>query len=286
MRVSDFYKVIPVKDNVYRITSLEGVFCELLVGYEKAMLIDTGHGFGNLKETVRKITDKPLIIVNTHGHLDHVCGNAQFDEPVYIGSEDMELCRIHTSKEYRMAVAKNAENVMDWQTGKTVYGLPEDFELEKYLSYGSGSLVPCEEGQVFDLGGMTIRVYATPGHTKGGRSFYYEELKWLYTGDAVCPIVWLFMPESTDRKTHIATLDKVLSLPVERVYSGHNPMPATLEDVMLYKKVALEADYEKGIPFKNPIIKETDVRICIIEGKTMEDIMKPGFASIVISRDR
>ena len=57
----------------------------MIVGKEKAMLIDTGHGYGNLKQVVKSITDKPLYIVNTHGHLDHTSGNAQFEEKyIYI----------------------------------------------------------------------------------------------------------------------------------------------------------------------------------------------------------
>ena len=43
------------------------------------MLIDTGYGYGNLKQVVKSITDKPLYIVNTHGHVDHTSGNAQFE---------------------------------------------------------------------------------------------------------------------------------------------------------------------------------------------------------------
>ena len=52
----------------------------LIEGDEKAMLIDTGAGIGDLKAQVEKLTDKPLIVVNTHGHVDHTGGNMQFDE--------------------------------------------------------------------------------------------------------------------------------------------------------------------------------------------------------------
>ena len=47
----------------------------LLEGKEKAMLIDTGWGAGNLRACVEKLTDKPLIVVNTHFHPDHSAGN-------------------------------------------------------------------------------------------------------------------------------------------------------------------------------------------------------------------
>lgn len=95
--MSEFYHAIPLRENVYRITSVENVFCELLVGEEKAMLIDTGYGFGDLKGFVREITDKPLIIANTHGHVDHTSGNCQFEEQVYLSEADTGLCKRHNT---------------------------------------------------------------------------------------------------------------------------------------------------------------------------------------------
>jgi glyoxylase-like metal-dependent hydrolase (beta-lactamase superfamily II) len=45
----------------------------LIVGTEKALLIDTGFSIESLKEKIEEITMLPLILVNTHGHPDH-CG--------------------------------------------------------------------------------------------------------------------------------------------------------------------------------------------------------------------
>ena len=51
----------------------------LLIGEEKACLIDTMMGYNDYK-AVRSITDKPLIVINTHGHPDHIYGNVYFDK--------------------------------------------------------------------------------------------------------------------------------------------------------------------------------------------------------------
>lgn len=50
----------------------------LVVGEERAALIDTGAGMGNLAKEVKEITDKPLYVLNTHGHVDHAGGNGRF----------------------------------------------------------------------------------------------------------------------------------------------------------------------------------------------------------------
>ena len=60
----------------------------LVEGEEKALLIDTGYGIGNLKGLVQKLTDKPLLVANTHFHGDHSAGNGQFEE-VYCHEYDV-----------------------------------------------------------------------------------------------------------------------------------------------------------------------------------------------------
>ena len=52
----------------------------LLIGEERAVLIDTGNGLLQLDEAVSKITDKPVFVINTHGHYDHIGGNRFFEE--------------------------------------------------------------------------------------------------------------------------------------------------------------------------------------------------------------
>ena len=45
-----------------------------------AVLIDTGCGIGDLRKAVAGVTDKPVVVVNTHTQLDHLGSNRQFDE--------------------------------------------------------------------------------------------------------------------------------------------------------------------------------------------------------------
>lgn len=59
------YYQVEKMNGYYRIGSPENVFCYLIEGADTAMLIDTGYCYGNLRETVKTVTDKPLVIVNT-----------------------------------------------------------------------------------------------------------------------------------------------------------------------------------------------------------------------------
>lgn len=67
----------------------DGIVNEFLIeGSDKAVLFDTGLDLHNIKDFVSKLTDKEIIVVNSHFHPDHANGNHHFDE-VYIGEADM-----------------------------------------------------------------------------------------------------------------------------------------------------------------------------------------------------
>lgn len=280
-----FYNVSELKKNVYRIGSNEQVFMDLFVGTEKALLWDTGYGYGDLKAVIREITDLPLIIVNSHGHLDHTCGNFQFEEEIYIHPEDIELCQLHNSLMMRKGAVENGRHTFMYETGQMMDVLPADFDEERYVNAGYGKLVPVEEGHVFDLGGITLEVIKVPGHTHGSIGLLYKEEKIFYAGDAMNPFLWLFAPEATMLSEYKATLRKAEELNFEALVISHGPgaLPkAVLADFM---DAAEHVDYEKGTPFQSPLVQGVEARICAREGFGPQDMGKPGFASVVISRE-
>lgn len=282
-RQKKVYYHVEKLDGYYRIGSPEAVFCYLVVGEEKAMLIDTGYAYGDLQRTVKSVTDKPLIIINTHGHCDHVGGNAQFEEMCYIHEADLKLCYEHNKEEMRKSNALRAAHSLNYETGKEYNALPEPFDMESYCKKGYGKLQGVREGTVFELGGATMEIIETPGHTKGGISVLYREKNLLFAGDAIGFFVWLFLEESTDKEAYIKMLDKLYELNADGYIGGHNPDVMHREDLLIYKRAAEEADYEKGIPFESFLGQEQKPRVCPLDGMTMTDMFKPGFAAVVIN---
>lgn len=57
----------------------EKVISYLFVGTTKAVLFDTGLGVKNIRHEVKKITQLPIIVLNSHSHYDHVGGNSKFN---------------------------------------------------------------------------------------------------------------------------------------------------------------------------------------------------------------
>ena len=88
--MSEEYTTEAVADGVWHIEDSRGGVMYLVAGTERALLIDTGWGTGDLHAHVATLTSLPLLVVNTHGHPDHVSGNAQFPE-VHIHTNDLPL---------------------------------------------------------------------------------------------------------------------------------------------------------------------------------------------------
>lgn len=188
-----------------------GVYFTLIKGSNSAIVFDTGYGFINIRKTIENEIDTPYIVINSHGHMDHSCGNYLFDK-VFISEEDYNLCLNHNGVERRKLNILNAYK----------FGLLNDtFDKLKYQNYGPGNLQILTDN-IFDLGNLHIEVIKMPGHTHGSIGLLIKEAKLLLTADAATPIIWLFLEESTSRKEYINMLNEVKKLAFDNFLPGHN----------------------------------------------------------------
>ncbi|HIT94213.1 MAG TPA: MBL fold metallo-hydrolase [Candidatus Faecivivens stercoripullorum] len=229
----------------------------LLEGAHKALLIDTGTGTFNVAELVRHLTGKPVMVVCTHGHVDHVGGIGFFDT-VYLHEADFEAART-LSAESR----KGYVRIMNSMSGGLFSVTEEDVvEFDRVPE-----LKPLKEGDIIDLGGRKIVVYETPGHTPGGLSFLDVRERMIFTGDACNGNTLL---SSSDRvkprsgvDTLLATAEKLKSLEpyYDRNYNGHigyaanltcAPMPESINDDAIRVCKGILSGEIKGEPQEAP----------------------------------
>ncbi len=173
------FKTEKVTDRITRIFAFNTELMYLVEGTEKAVLLDTGSGFGFLKACVDSLTDKPLTVLCTHGHTDHALGSAEFDN-VYISPLEEKAYSVHSPWEFR-----KGSGVM-WPEFKML-------TQEQIIPAAPfESMKPLYEGDTFDLGGVSVEVFACPGHTAGSMVMLIPEERMLLLGDACNYLVFLF----------------------------------------------------------------------------------------------
>ena len=238
-----YFSICKYDDELYQIKDALGSLISVIIGKDKALVLDTGYGIGNIYEEVRKITNLPLLIIDSHGHMDHTGGNYLFKE-VYIHSQDLALVKKHNSLKWRMRNIESAKNAKV---------LPDNFNEEDYLEKREGNLLFLDDIKNFDLGGKTLEVIHTPGHTAGSISLYCKEKKIMITSDAICQYVWLFLEESTSVREYISSVEKVLEYDFDYFLVGHGARLIEKDVMKEYLACALSLDLSKAkkVTFKN-----------------------------------
>ena len=158
----------------------------VVVGDEKVCVIDTMNGFSDIKSFIRTFTDKPVIVINTHGHPDHIFGNVYFDE-AYLDPKDNEI----------------AQSFID---------LPEFKEACAKYGFKMPPFKPVNEGDVIDLGGKTLEIFELPGHTPGGIVILLREERILFTGDSINHHLWMQLDSCTPLEDMVKALDRIMFL--------------------------------------------------------------------------
>jgi glyoxylase-like metal-dependent hydrolase (beta-lactamase superfamily II) len=189
----------------------------LIEGIDSALLVDTGLGVADLASYVKKLTSKPLIVVNTHGHPDHAGSNYQFRK-VYVHAADSSAARACNLPEARQSASKN-------MTGGNAPSKEEIYTGKPFNT----KLISVSEGYSFRLGGRTLKVLEAPGHTPGEICLLDIENKLLFTGDNDNTLVWLFLQNCKPLHEYLATLEKQAKRMSEftTIFPGHGtPLPS------------------------------------------------------------
>lgn len=237
-----FYSTEPVNDHLTCIRSMTGELLYLVEGTEKAALIDTCVGIGHLKDYVEKLTDKPIVVLISHGHIDHAMGAPEF-ETVYMDHKDIPLyqnmCDVEGRKGYVMAGLEPRYSEIEEDY---VPPMPEKEFLE------------LSDGMIFDLGGIHIKAIALHGHTPGCTAFLIEEDRIMILGDAANNSTFLFDPicATVDQyQKNLKEFDEKTKGTYDRVFLMHHEMETQVE--LIQSLIDLCDDIKNGntddVPF-------------------------------------
>src|SRR5216684_264935 len=198
----EVYKIRPGVFAIYEAHQLEEVISYLIIGRDKALLFDTGMGISNIQAVVAGLTKLPVSVLNSHTHNDHVGDNWRFTD-VYGMDTNFTRANARGSRE-----DAQAELAPDELCG----ALPAGFDAKAYATKPFHIAHWLHDGDKIDLGGRTLKVIVTPGHTPDAIALLDEKNGLLFTGDSfyLGPI-YLYRPE-TDLDAYVASMKKLAAL--------------------------------------------------------------------------
>lgn len=215
--MNSYFRALPVAEGIFHIYEPGGVYTTLIIGDEKALLIDTGYGYGDLGAFVRTLTDKPLTVVLTHGHTDHCGGNYQFPS-VHMNLADTPTYLWYEATQKSMIIEK-------FKRDRTAAGLPpvwpESFDEESYLKQHTHHFEPLSDGQIFDLGGRKEEIIFMPGHTVGSIVILDDQTGLLFSGDDISDSLWIFFDTSATLTQYASKLIDIAKRPINGIVPSH-----------------------------------------------------------------
>lgn len=226
-------EIIKLTDGIYQIKyywlGLANVYAYLILGKERGLLIDTCYSTTGIKSYVKQVTSLPVDVVNTHGHFDHIGGNAGFNN-IYLSSKDWGTAKEHSDYDFLKKMIDNYES-----KNPLVRFL---FQFRKFRQPMEDSLhiVPVvykelPECGYFNLGSRRVSFIETPGHTQGSICLFDDRSRFFFVGDMACEEgVLLGFDHSTSVEQYGKSIQKMQKFYQENggkaIMPSHHKMPA------------------------------------------------------------
>lgn len=233
-----FNKLDPVNDwfEIYKINQAtfallephhdEEVFSYLLLGSNKAALIDTGMGVSNILTEVENITSLPVIVLNTHTHFDHTGDNFRFNQ-IACFDDSFELMNL--------SQGHNHQFCKSFMQPESYRKLPPGFKPSEYRIKPSKITKRLKHLDQLYLGNRRLTIHHMPGHSPGSICIEDSSYKILFTGDTYYRgTIFLHLPGS-DYQDFVKTVDNLYGLidKIDVLCPGHNECFAPKDDIVL-----------------------------------------------------
>lgn len=237
MTATEWFAVQRLREGIYLIGEPMHVNSYLILGSERAVLLDTGMGISDIRAVVKELTDLPILVVNSHYHFDHVGGNHLFDNIAIheLGAERLQVGPpSHWFPRYLAAVEEVlAQYSVFRQIDESWFQvlapemqmrpLPATFDRAAWHTVTTVPTRLLKDGDTLDLGGRRLSVLHTPGHTPDSICLLDAGSRILFTGDTIDtgPIYAQFAESSID--AFVASTRKLLAYvdQVDVLFSAH-----------------------------------------------------------------
>lgn len=210
---------------LYEPGHFQEVISYLVIGEKKALLWDTGMGIDNIRTAAEKLTDKPLIVVNSHTHFDHIGDNHRFDM-VHVFDYPAAI--------KRLSAGMSVDELKVHLRGDSIRPpAPPEFDRDDY-HIPPCRFTPIHDGHVFDLGGRVLEAIHTPGHSPDSIMLLDRENRLLFTGDTFYPATLYAHLDGSEFKTYRQTMERLAAMAgeVDHILTSHNEPLRSMDDIV------------------------------------------------------
>ena len=221
IRPDAWFATEEVEPGTWLVSEPGHVNCFLVEGAERAVLVDTGLGIADIGSAARQITDKPVLVVNTHSHSDHRGGNWRFTDvaahPLAAGTltgpvdKDQLAGYLEVAREQLAAYqrAREADDRFFHLFTATTRPRPLPEDASRWAVPGGPAPAPLADGERIGLGGRELTVLHTPGHSADSLCLLDERAGLLFAGDTlITGDFWAHTPD-TEIEVFAATLRRL-----------------------------------------------------------------------------
>ena len=252
MPAEDWFAVRELEPGIHLVCEPPHVNSYLISGSAEAVLFDTGMGISNIRAVAEDLTNLPVSVLNSHTHNDHVGDNWRFSD---IYGMDTDFTRNNAKGSREDAQAEIAP-------GEVCGDFPPGFNPAQYATRPFQISHWMHDHDKIDLGGRTLEIIATPGHTPDAIALLDGRNGLLFTGDTFyAGPIWLFRPE-TDLNAYVASVKKLASLApnLQLLLPAHNTPAAepgnlphlvnAIEEVRSGKATSISKDGKREYVFE------------------------------------
>jgi glyoxylase-like metal-dependent hydrolase (beta-lactamase superfamily II) len=245
-----------VAAGVWLIAEPQHVYTWMVEGSERAVILDTGMGILPIRPVAERLTTRPLSVVNTHYHFDHIGGNWEFEEtaiheigaPLAEQEVPRELLDAYLDYADRQLAAAVTVLPLDreylWLLAPESIprAFPEGWNRDEWSIRPSRATATLRDGDRIDLGDRTLTVIHAPGHSPDGICLFDEKNGLLFAGDSsnAGPIYAHFPDSDLGELTRSAHRLAALAGDVDAAFFHHYGRPVAEKDLFAEIAAGLE----------------------------------------------
>lgn len=214
----DWYRVIPVDDRISLIRELHvapWLRCNMwhVRGRTHDLLIDSGMGLRPLKQEIAALAERPVTVISTHCHFDHIGGAHEFDK--HLGHQ----CEANV---YENPNEANADGINIFVRAETITAQPYDgFKAEDFTLTPAPLTGFLDEGDIVDLGDWSFNVFHMPGHSPGSIALFDQASGTLFSGDIIYDGLLIDSDIAAEQEQYLESMRRLRTLKPSVIHGGH-----------------------------------------------------------------